>query len=59
MKRKNSPGARVGEENREAVRRFFAEHIGCTQWECARALRLSTMAVGRHIATLRAEWEPK
>jgi len=51
-----SPGAQIGRTNREAVRRFFAGHIGCTNVECAKALSLSPMAVGRHIATLRKEW---
>lgn len=51
-----SPGAAIGHENRERVRRFFAEHIGCTNVECAKALDLSVMAVGRHVATLRTEW---
>lgn len=51
-----SPGAKIGHENREAVRRFFAEHIGCTNAECAKALGLSIMAVGRHLKTLRQEW---
>lgn len=51
-----SPGAKIGHENREAVRRFFAEHIGCTNRECGEALGLSAIAVGRHIETLRREW---
>jgi hypothetical protein len=51
-----SPGAKVGHENREAVRAFFSAHIGCTNRECALALGLSVEAVGRHIATLRREW---
>jgi hypothetical protein len=51
-----SPGAKVGHENREAVRQFFADHIGCTNVECAAALKLSVDAVGRHVATLRREW---
>jgi hypothetical protein len=51
-----SPGWKIGHENREAVRRFFATHIGCTNFECAAALDLSVMAVGRHVATLRKEW---
>lgn len=51
-----SPGAKIGRANREAVRRFFAEHIGCTNVEAAMALGLSIMAVGRHVATIRAEW---
>lgn len=51
-----SPGAKIGHDNREAVRRFFADHIGCTNVECAKALNLSVMAVGRHVATLRKEW---
>jgi hypothetical protein len=51
-----SPGAKIGHENREAVRQFFVDHIGCTNVECAAALKLSVMAVGRHVATLRGEW---
>lgn len=51
-----SPGAQIGRANREAVRHFFAGHIGCTNIECAAAIGLSVMAVGRHIATLRKEW---
>ena len=51
-----SPGAKIGHENREAVRRFFADHVGCTNVECAAAIGLSVMAVGRHVATLRKEW---
>ncbi len=53
-----SPGAKIGHENREAVRQFFASHIGCTNVECSKALGLSIMAVGRHVATLRQEWSP-
>jgi hypothetical protein len=33
-----SPGAKIGHENREAVRQFFTSHIGCTNVECAKAL---------------------
>jgi hypothetical protein len=40
-----SPGAKIGHENREAVRQFFALHIGCTNVEC-----------GKAVATLRKEW---
>lgn len=50
-------GALIGRENREAVRRFFLEHIGCSHIECAKALGLSVVAVGRHVARLREEWE--
>ena len=49
-------GAKIGHENREAVRAYFASHIGCTNVECAKAIGLSVMAVGRHIAKLRKEW---
>lgn len=51
-----SPGAQIGAQNREAVRQYFAGHIGCSNVECAQALGLSVMAVGRHIATLRRAW---
>lgn len=50
------PGARIGQENREAVRAFFTGHVGCTHVECGKALGLSSVAVGRHVATLRKEW---
>ena len=46
----------LGEENREAVRQFFADHLCCTQAECAKALGLSAMAVNRHVRAIRAEW---
>ena len=51
-----SHGALIGHNNREAVRTFFASHIGCTNVECGRFLGLSTVAVGRHVATIRKEW---
>lgn len=53
-----SPGAKIGHENREAVRQFFATHIGCTNAEASQALGLGVMAVGRHVAKLRSEWLP-
>lgn len=53
-----SPGAKIGHDNREAVYSYFAEHIGCTNVECAKALGLSVFAVGRHVATLRKAWAP-
>jgi hypothetical protein len=55
--RAETPGAREGRINREAVRQFFVTHIGCTNLECAKALGLSAMAVGRHVVTLRKEWD--
>lgn len=54
-----APGYKIGHDNREAVRAYFLAHIGVTNSECARALGLSVMAVGRHIKTLRREWLPK
>jgi predicted ArsR family transcriptional regulator len=51
------PGAQIGQSNREAVRDYFLTHIGATNVECAKALGLSVEAVGRHIKTLRREWE--
>lgn len=50
------PGYQIGHDNREAVRAYFLAHVGATNVECARALGLGVMAVGRHIKTLRAEW---
>lgn len=50
------PGAQIGRDNREAVRAYVLAHVGVTNRECAAALGLSVMAVGRHIKTLRQEW---
>lgn len=52
----SGPGYKIGHDNREAVREYFLNHVGITRRECAKALGLSEMAVGRHIATLRSEW---
>jgi len=46
----------IGEENRDRVRQFFANHLCATQRECAEALGLSDMAVNRHVRAIRAEW---
>ena len=51
------PGIKVGETNLEKVRKFFKTHLCATQVECAEALGLSTMAVSRHVRTLRSEWK--
>jgi hypothetical protein len=53
------PGAKIGRENREAIRAYFLSHVGVTNTEVAVALGLSPMAVGRHVKTLRAEWETR
>lgn len=47
---------RVKRANRERIRRWYAEHIGCLRRECAEALGMSEAAVTRHIRELRAEW---
>jgi DNA invertase Pin-like site-specific DNA recombinase len=46
----------IGDENREAIERFFREHLCATQRECAEALGLSDMAVNRHVKAIRAGW---
>lgn len=51
-----NPGSIIGAANRERVRNFLATHIGATNRECAEALGLGVMAVGRHVKALRAEW---
>lgn len=51
-----NPGGIIGAANRERVRNFLATHIGATNRECAKALGLGEMAVGRHVKALRAEW---
>lgn len=51
-----NPGAKIGATNLERVRRWYRDHLGGAQHECAKALDLSVMAVNRHVKTLRAEW---
>lgn len=46
----------LGRANLERVRTYFREHLCATNRECAQALGLGVMAVGRHVATIRAEW---
>lgn len=50
-------GRMIGDRNRERVLDFYIKHVGCTRRECALALQLSPVAVGRHIATIRKEWK--
>ena len=47
---------RVGAENREAVRKWFQDHLCGTQRECAAALGINVCVVGRHVKSIRAEW---
>jgi len=56
MKEKKHPAVVVSEANRKAIRKYFREHLGCTNVECADALGLSVVAVGRHVRRIRAEW---
>lgn len=53
---KGAYGANIGRKNREAVRQFFASHIGCSAVECSAALGLSVAALSRHVTALRNEW---
>ena len=46
----------LGQQNLERVRQYFRLHPCATQVECAEALKLSTMAVNRHVKQIRAEW---
>lgn len=57
--RKGDYGRRIAAANREAVREYLAGHIGATNKECAHALGLSVMAVGRHVHVLRSEWQER
>lgn len=49
----------IGEANREAVRALLSSHLGITRVEIAEILKLSTMAVTRHVTAIRAEWGAK
>lgn len=53
------PGAEVGRQNRTRVREWLTAHLGGSNRECAKALGLSEVAVGRHVRALRAEWGKK
>lgn len=46
----------LGRANLERVRTYFREHLCATNRECAQALGLGVMAVGRHVKMIRAEW---
>lgn len=50
------PGVIIGAANRKRVRSWLISHPGGTNGECASALGLSAMAVGRHVKHIRAEW---
>lgn len=50
-------GKIIGAANLEAVREYLATHLGASNRECAIALGLSEMSVGRHVKTLRKEWD--
>lgn len=49
----------LGRANLAAVRQYFSSHLCATNRECAAALGLSVMAVGRHVKEIRAEWIDK
>lgn len=51
-----NPVEAIGDLNRAKVRRWFQSHLCGTQRECATALGLSVIAVGRHVKSIRAEW---
>ena len=52
-------GKAIGDKNRERVREFMTTHIGATNRECGKKLRLNETAVGRHIKAIRLEWLAK
>mgnify|MGYP005991744597 CR=1 FL=1 len=56
MKHYRNPGEAIGALNRAKVQRWFLSHLCGTQRECADALGLSVIAVGRHVKSIRAEW---
>ena len=45
-----------GAANKEAVRIMLSTHLGISRVEISKALKLSPMAVTRHVASIRAEW---
>lgn len=55
------PGApehrrRVGEANTQRVLAWLLSHPGGTNRECAEAVGLTEMAIGRHVKKIRAMW---
>lgn len=57
MRHYRNPGEAIGDLNRARVRRWYRDHLGGKQAECAADLGLSVMAVNRHVAQMRAEWK--
>lgn len=55
----NHRQAKLGEDNRAAVRALLASHLGISRAEIGDLLGLSPMAVTRHVAAIRAEWGAK
>ncbi|WP_298167659.1 winged helix-turn-helix domain-containing protein [Novosphingobium sp.] len=47
---------RKGEENTQRVLAYLLAHPGCTNRECAEALGIGEMAIGRHVKKIRAMW---
>ena len=52
-------GVDVGRHNHPIVRAWFLAHPCGTNREAATALGLSVVAIGRHVAKIRAEWGGK
>ena len=47
----------IGAANRERIRAHLIAHPGITRRECAEALKMSEMVVGRHVKVIRKEWD--
>lgn len=56
-KTRGTHGRIIGDHNRDTVIAYMAAHIGATNDDCARSIGLSSAAVGRHIRTIKAEWQ--
>lgn len=53
---KGQSGHSIGAANRQSVLDFLTAFPGITNREISKALELSEMAVGRHVAAIRAAW---
>lgn len=56
-KTRGTHGRIIGDRNRADVISYMSGHIGATNDDCARSIGLSSAAVGRHIRTIKAEWQ--
>ena len=58
-KNKGRYGRAIGDANRAEIRALMKRCLGISRVEMSERLGLNIMAVGRHVASIRAEWGGK